>query len=133
MARAGNINDSDSYNSELGTLGPLSVAKRSPSEAGKSVNVQSVIVKRGDEPLNADAKSALKSQGNLKSEKQSSSKREGHSSLKHVRESGNSSSSSSDLSSSVYSSTISSHLTGDEEQETHHIKDVFAGAEGESV
>ena len=40
-------------------------------------------------------------------------------------DSSSSGSASSSLSSSVYSSTISSHLSGDEDQEKHHITDVL--------
>ena len=44
--------------------------------------------------------------------------------------SSSSSGGSSSLTSSVYSSTISSHLSGDEQMEKHHIMDVFANDDG---
>ena len=85
-----------------------------------------------DKSSKFDEKMSGKNQGTKKSQKSSFVNKGKHNepnSLHDVKESGRSTSSDSDLSSSANNSTISSHLSGDEDQKNHHIKDLYPGGQ----
>ena len=122
----GAINDSESYASEIGTTQGANSFYNSTIKQSTENPFRNLTEKSSK----FDEKSGGKYQGNKKSQKSSSGKNgknNERTSLHDVKESGRSSSSSSGLSSSANNSTISSHLSGDEDQQNHHVKDIYNG------